>query len=295
MATADFAYRIVALVVIIIVITTVAIPVCNDMADGQYSTLNNDSELYKMQKFTSVEIAVTDSGITVNSVPFTPSNNIVAVSDNLIVNWLTDELVFYDALGPSGGITSGHKMTISGATYTVDSDPAVSGTIVGDFYAMSNNGTHGVFDVGEGFNLNLNSVMYASFIAFDFTDPDSNTAAVAGVIKGTANGFTYSGYDFTDSTAYDSTHFAVASVPVLSQIDDKAYEISGLTVAIALTDSDGVVWVTPITTITSLVAPLSYEGISSDDSSIRHLIEIIPLMLVIVALMFAVALIRARN
>lgn len=299
MDTTKFTMGIVGLVVIILMVTGAVIPAVEDAQKDQYSTDNNTNERY---------LIVTDTVATETN----PLILELSADNHFIINGVEDTQAYqanYDKMwglnisirvhdsnyfqayvwtdATTGGTKSCHKLVYDGSVLTgydtVDSVDTEKFTVNTDFFIYPySKGTYGQFSITNSTASNLHINKDANV----FVGAVGNTYEF---LKGTyADGFETVGY--VGNASYDASTLSYTAV--LSE-DSLTWSFGGAP-SIVLTDSTEVseplsnAWV-------SVYAPIEYKYISDSDSSIITLVGIIPLLLIIVAVLYAVRLMGASR
>lgn len=280
--------KIIAIAVTIIIISTVAIPVIDDLQESQKSAANNTSELFNAVIGSGEDITITtsDGAASINGYA-APSGVDVFVSASLVV-FYNNGLKVVDMVNNFVGAVSG-SIVISDRTfnYTTAGSVEKSGTITGTYLYLAENGTYGQFKPQDGARFNNNSQMYgvvltAPIAAVNYT---AVTAFVSGSVRG---GFVVNeGYDLVNGSLVDVTS---TLTPKLTYTETDGYNVlSAASVVADVSGSSGYAG------ILHIYAPIQYHYISDEDSSLFNLIGVIPIILILVPLMLAVRMIALKR
>ena len=299
MDTTKFTMGIVGLVVIILMVTGAVIPAVENAQKDQYSTDNNSNELYVIAESTEA----------------TPTNPIeleLTVDGFIIINGVTDtqaftnysDKIWAENVGIQVGLNSGAykflyaywtdattvstnlatKLVYNGSSLAVYDGTTLKFEVDSDYFIYPySKGTYGQFDqrtasLRADLHINKESVVYVGTNGNGY-----------GFMKGTyADGFQQVGYSgsatldtrtltYTSKLSEDGLTWQFDSKPIMVLSDSAEVEES--------TTSD---WI-------NIYAPIEYKYISDNDASIISLVGIIPLMLIIVAVLYAVRLMGASR
>lgn len=286
--------KIIAIAVTIIIISTVAIPVIDDLQSTIHSTGQNTTQKFAVsnQAVDSVSIQLSGSVVTVNGFSLTPSEQvIIAISDDFRIVALdiggtvqvhvgTDS----DTNRTTGDIT----ITNGNLTYTVygSDTPTVKALTSPNILYASESGSYGQFSGGL-LNVNKDTVMYAVVshtVSNAGLDPTSLyvSAVVKGTYQGLASAFAYG----ANSASVSIPEANITEKPGYLSIDtSKGVNISASAVQGVYSTYDFV----------QFVAPLQYTYYSDADSGLINLIGVIPILLILVPLMMAVRMIALRR
>ena len=286
-----FTMSIVTLVVMVIVISTVTIPIVNDVVDGQKSINENEDFAYSLiDSSESILITQTDGVMTINDVPITElvsidisaGNNIYIVSDNLIGRFYSSAEFWVSSPDISA---SGNRAKIAAdcsvlfedgvvtvtmadsteytTTYTNVLVPAVSG----DYAGVILNGIHK--PVSDCF-IDSDSIIYAMYLS-------TNETTIA---KGTISDLQVLFARVSQTTVLDDPENIIVTV------EPTAYGASNKLIS---AESAGT-YIGP----NIVFVPLEYSSISDQQNSTANLFKIVPLMLIIVTVITAVGLMGGR-
>lgn len=290
--------KVIAIAVTIIIISIVAIPVIQDVQEGNAVAENNTGESVRLAS-SNVTVSFSDGVHYLNNVAL-PSdlavNTAVAYSDNLAIVINASGFVIYDYSIPGNWTTT--NATISNGIYSSVDTSAVehTGAVDGVLYGYSVTGNIGNFKQ-LSFNVDKDKEI-SGYIRATVWDPQQTILSIRGYFHGTVN-------DLHFEYAVDYTHSPRVNLDIskiaISLID---YELSedGLSyivnpgVSVTYTDPDGVVWAgsTGVTAIEyQLFAPIQYHILDSD--GVNPLINVIPVILILVPLMMAVRMMALRR
>lgn len=286
--------KIIAIAVTIIIISTVAIPVIDDVQKEIATTGNNSAFSFMASTGSDITTSITnvDSTISIGDLVISKTGDVhaatILISSGLIINTYSSTLRVTDisndiqlAQVTAIDITSGaYSYTVSGTDY--------SGTLAGDVLFLSDTGTYGYFDSISDLKLNSNSKVYVTYAVTPFRDSSNNSLSLTGVISGTIK-------DGMSGTLYkyvSSEFVSVSSSSTINAVDEDGIMYSLTNIESSAIDSS----VTYNRTVTGgIFAPIEYKYISDSDESLINLIGILPIMLILVPLMMAVRMMALKR
>lgn len=294
MKTTQFVSAVVGLVIIILVISSVAIPVVNSAQENQTTLMQNSTQTYaaieSSEDITITYVHATNQwtidGWAMPSGQDTDRTLIVAC-DGLMITKKSN--VVYDLTNSkTRQINHDASFTFSNGTvsYTIGENN-YSASYTTDVYVASATGNYGIFNIKDNAILRVTNGTEISF----FTPSDNDYTAYAP-----------SWFEVTDGTVDDSNPivslkytaagnlvnvYSIEAFSINSTADDELpyVEYTG-TPRITFKETSGSA--NNVTVNGCFIAPIEYIGISQDDSTLRSLFGIIPLMLIITALLYAV-------
>lgn len=294
----NLAYAIVALAVVVIVITTVALPVVNSMQSSAFSAENaNTGQRYNMADSVTgtITLKTEDSKTTINGTAITAlpaaSPFIYFVTDQFeIILYDTQywTLYLYGAADSSIYVNSSatRYFEISDNTlYIKNTDPSLDTTVPFTYILeYSASGNYGCWYV----NPNTGKVLDTTLAEITlYVDSDSIVYLVS------MDPTTYKAYTIASGTIddinYDSTYYNNAAVTPSSDIT-MTYQPTTDGFSNAVTE---ISWPNNIFKVQYIIAPVDYTILG--DATGYNLIGIIPVLLILVPIMMAVGLLRGRS
>lgn len=300
--------KVVALAVIVLVICTAAIPTISDAQDQIKSTTNNTNTSYRVIDASMSDVysyEVIDDKLYCNgeeivgfNLPSAGRMYGVFASDRNLGQLMSTGQINLDAVLPNAGAPTsvlqgtGKVIYNAGTLQVYKADTEITSDVVDYTWAIvpyfTEDSSYGRVVVSSGTEkyISNDSEMYiilpASAVNSSWTS--GGTAKIIASGNGTVKSIIVT---YNDSgTIATSTDITGISISGLTKVDDLHYSFVNLTVT------------TPAGTTTvntDVYIPLEYEYISNDDDSMRSLFGIIPILLVMIPVMFAVRMIGARN
>lgn len=285
--------KIIAIAVTIIVISTVAIPIINEMQQGQISVYQNSTELFACASSgDDITLTVVSAGhVEVNGyeVPTVNSSRLLAVSDNVAIIIGSSSSTFVAVTDPVNGRHNTTEVTITGGVLSyVDTNVTYTVNLEGDFYYPSASGTYGMFYPSSEYNFNKEAVFF-TFVNNSFSNAglSPNTVSVNALYKGTYNDLKF---------LFASESSFVGGSATITNIDDSGEGY------LSTTSNSQVSYVikNDVGTYTysgpkAFLAPLEYISIAESNEFAVQLFDVIPILLLLVPLMMAVRMITLRR
>lgn len=275
---------VVGLIVAILIVTVVAIPIIDSTQDGLLVEQTNTSQRYSAIDTTdkvtiSYESAGTGfliDGVAIGDIITNDSTSVlIIISSSLILRSgfssgsVNSAMLYSPELNTENkqlAFPTNSKIVFENGTWEVTIAGELTATGSYDFLMIpSKTGTMGYFDKTPNIKVNSDSKMY---------------------IVNTISGFnlTYGsiGSGFEQAFSYDSTGAAtpIQISPVYTDNDDLTYTITDVK---GLSNSWG-----------SLIAPLTYKVLPSDNSAVYTVIDIIPILLIVSLLIAIVGTVLIR-
>lgn len=292
----SIASKVIALAIIVIVISSVVIPVVVDAQDDLYSDINNTTSKYFVKEATIEEIVITASATayTVNGYEFTVDNTKrILISGNYAIEAYSNYASFGVKSYESASFYRAVSMTISADgtfTATDTSNNTRTGTIEGPILYFAENGTYGEFE--SDFSFNADSTLYTRIGVTNFAGMTFE-ALLSGHYDD-LNGLAIDTYT-NPWSAVDSEKLTYALDPnAYEKVNDYEYRMT-IPTTMDVTYTDGGVDTTKQATVSFFYAPIEYTSLTSNDGMAYTLIGIIPMLLIICAVLFAVRMIGSRN
>lgn len=290
-------YGVVCIVVIVILVATICIPVIEDVQSEQITVGQNTSQKYlSASSNSSVDIEMSietiDSviTITVNGYSFPATTyEIIAVTDSFLVSAsLGNPPVFL--LFREG------ETTVRDSTITIHDNTLTIGettiTYTGTLFYPAANGDYGFFEKNSTVYVNENSEIRAisqtTLTNSELSPTSENILAVcSGTIKDMVVDFgvVTSGNAYTESTVSLSDYV----------YENEVYELKVITTGASITTSAGTYETITGAVATSILAPIEYTYLSTNDNMIIQLLNILPLLLLLIPVMASVAMITRRD
>lgn len=283
-------YSVVAIAIIVLIVSTVAVPVIEDSTSEYRTTGQNADMFYKMAANTDVvNITLADDTLTVNGyvLPAITANTdtIVVFADDFRISAFYNDGVQVHISTPNiAGRTTGNiainSNTVTWTAYDTSDSLSYQYTSSTLLYASST-GDYGAFSYGHTANLNTDSKIYAMVsVVMDGT-------YISGLLSGTIYNLVPSFLVGASSVSLDFSN-AVAD-------SGKDYLIytNGYNSTISAVIDGQTKTVTQISI--PILAPIEYTYISDSDSSIISLLNVVPILLFLVPVMFAVRMIQTRR
>lgn len=277
--------KVVALAVIVLVITTAALPAITDAQEERVTVGQNTTQAYAASVGGDVTFSFTDDNkLKVNDylVPAVTHTAIVAISSTFaIVKFTnTNNLNITDSNGShtvtAASITGGTlTYTASNVEYTQD--------VGSTFLYASETGTYGEFTPQDGLNFNAKSVLYT----FIDNNQINNELDPTSIVTRNIYVGTYDNLNLAFATNTDVLDGKV----VFNNLKDENGYISTSNTTTMTFSSDTAAGTYSLTGTKSIFAPIEYTYISSDDDSMRALIGLVAILLILVPVMLAVRMI----
>lgn len=282
-------YGVIALVVVVLLIFTVAIPVIESASESQVTTGQNTTQRYILKEnFTDAEISINNGVVSIGDYDLTlqGSGDVIAMSDSFYVwassgnNTLLVRSVDGKFSVASLSISNGAMTFTSGGTeHTI--------TYTDALLLASDKGTYGMFPINSEIRFNKDSVLFTTFdssVTNDQLTPSS--VGTVALMKGTYDNlqtlFVFENEDSITTAEFTGT-FSQTPIENDGYYSFNNTRING-TLTTNLGDYSGSNF------YQAILAPIDYTYISDNDSMIITLLGVIPLMLVIVPVMLAVQL-----
>lgn len=293
--------KLITLTIMVLVIASVAIPVITDLQDRTESVDNTGYRAIMTDVKTEITVTLTSDGFTVGSHAFTTSYNgyYIAMADNNILMYTgsgsTPSLQLIDLTTPKLTNISviGSTVTYNNGSYTLTTGGSTTtGTYSGDLKILSTSGAYGIWRAGDVF---FNDDSQFWFFANSTFTVGSDSVNIRGIVSGTISSMAWNSAINASSNPMAIVAPSALAAVVTSTISEAdgaksfasfdnrlSYTVAGNTYSVTNTGS------------TYVIAEISYD-IDADLGTMGSLIQVIPIMLILVAVMFAVNLIRSRN
>lgn len=281
-------------ITVTVIMLAAMIPIISDSSESIISYENNEigtNETYAIASSPEITISKGESVINVNDYAITPaSQTILAACDTWVVFAFNTSgiYVLYDE--GYDQVKTGTDVSISGGnlTYTLNSDSsevtkAISGNVL---YADNVNPTYVSYKTSATFKVDATSTIYV------YGNPQLNNSSLTpnnlkpiAFGKGTIEGISYAFMDKVVSAS--SIEFAADPTEVSGH-----WAVSN-TFKASVTNTDGTY--SSDSALYGTYVPIKYKEITDTDTQMRNLLAVIPVMLVISVLLFAVAMVfRSR-
>lgn len=279
--------QIITATVAVILICLVAIPLVDASSETVKTSMNNVAEKYMMSESTTGEITIeateTAGTFIINgeSKTFTPGEYgdgfWCILTNNLFVRlYSTASWVLFDGLPVSTtnlGTTGKVEINNEGWTVTIPSGSSGAGTYTGtyDWICYPNEkGNYGLYRFSGNMYVDNDSTVFAIKESASFTNSVMTTPAViwSGSIDGGDNtkiAWNRSGSQITDVSSSTDVYIKYAEKGEVST------KISGVTVEYG--DNS--------TSISTVIVPIEYHVITENDSTIRTILQLVPVMLIV--------------
>lgn len=295
MDTKTFTTTIVGLVILVLVISTVTIPVVQDTQSEFRTEQNNTGYLYAVaNSATTIELETTGGTVTVNGMPMTQNRAMAVFSEEFqVMKYST----VYVVLTETGSFTVS-EATISNGTFSYTTTDSVEGSFTYDatkpVYYNAVSGEYGLFDTTTA-NIPKNAVLYC-FTDRDFKDASNNTLRLQVTYSGTLE----DGFDIIAHTTGGVIQVYTDGSVDVAYTDHGTYNTVSATPPTITVDVSGVDYTAGGSTGSGVVkwqyfAPISYEIISPSDQNMINLFELIPMLMILGVLLIAVRMLGARN
>lgn len=303
MDTTKFTMGIVGLVVIILMVTGAVLPAVENAQAEQATTANNTDMRYtaSLDPVGQYVVESKTDGLYVNDklaclIP-TGSNYFFVIRGNDFTAAYTTTGALVMSIISTGltstiSLDSGDKFIFDNGTVSrFEADDSSTTTVTTYSYLVipDSVGKYGLFTLGGGhfFHINANVPLYLLMASTSVNSSYSggNTfieTNSAGQIKKNVTTYLSDGSLVTDSSTAGLS--ATLTSTMIGDIDIKVTGIS-----FNSTSASGA------TTVTYALAPVEYKFIDSEDAQYRALFAIIPLLLIIVAVLYAVRLMGASR
>lgn len=294
-------YSIVALAVMVMLISTIIIPTVENAQADQYSTANNTDLRFKLVEVTDTIVISCDStGVFINGTHINISGGspTIAITPTMQISYYqtAPNMSIQDSVTATAiAIAQTNTITLSNGTYTVDTATPKTGTFEGPLYVIDTNGDYANYATTSTspFYINNDGVM-RGYLQTNVTVGE-DTVGLRAIFEGTVSGLTIvSAFDNNAHEAIDTDDLSITFNVAPVQVDSVHYKVADRNVTVKYT-VEGVDYTASVTITNGFIAPLEYKYIGDNDSSIITLLGIIPMLLIIVAVLFAVRLIGSRN
>lgn len=289
-------YSVVAIAIIVLIVSTVAVPVIEDSTDGIKISKQNSGQMFALttvndSKSYSFSYDSESGYVTVNDYSFKPTNGSTlaftdsiyvffqngmrAYADNDVTAVSTSSIVF--ASGVASWNISGVEYTAS-YTYAFLPDP---------------NGTYGAFKSGDVIKFNADSKLVYTGANQLFTNSNLDPSSIL-----VRNLVLYGTYDNFDSLWARSTTEGITYISLNSDLGDLVTQFDDghmeLTVGSnwQITAETNLGDYTRLTTLITVIAPLEYWV---HDSNMVSLFGVVTIILFLVPVMMAVRMIQTRR
>jgi hypothetical protein len=292
--------KIIAIAVTIIIISTVAIPIIDDMEKQFEVTSNNTTQRYTAStSLTDVDISISvaNSIATINGYEVGTGNfAVIAISDTFVIRGQGSSSVAIAVDGTqysaSAATISGKVLsfTASGTDYTFEYDDYI--------YYAAENGKYGYFaNTGTEFYVNSGSNVVYAFTNFVGTnnDLDPTTAGFYGVFSLSVENETLVPVwmeSRTEGVEYISTSVVLPD-GMIKDNEDGSYTITAGSVPIDFVTDLGTYSLDADHRI-GFIAPIEYRHVV-DSAGMIDLINIIPILLILIPVMMAVRMITLKR
>lgn len=289
--------KIIAIAVTIIIISTVAIPIIDDLQDQQTTVVQNTTEKYVSSANTdgAVTLSFVGTSFYVNGVETDkPTWAVLAASPKMILassgaTATTMQLITKDLRVV---ITS---LTWNNGNVSYVAGDSTEGTVsdVGDIFYVAKKGDYGLFyGTTDDYHINVDQkALVVAHKGWASTSP-----AFDGVFELKNGEFTASDFTLEANTLTYGEPFADVTTwsfggSIVKDGDSPNYVVSPLSLTYVNPSNS-----TSYTDVGVYVfAPLAYNIISSEDASMINLIGIIPIILILVPLMMAVRMMALKR
>lgn len=290
--------KVIAIAVMIVVISTVALPVIGDMQDGETKTGSN-TPIYRLDLLNDSAahtLSFADSTATYGDyvISFTgvTSGTLLAFSDTFMAFYRSSSgdmrIYVNDGSAPYGAMSSITfengiaTWTASGNTYT----KAYSW-----LYVPNQNGSLGAFNTGDTIKFNASSELWAFQYNLDVKNQDLEPATIRYVTA--LNHGTYNNMQSVIAYTANESVTSTDSVVSLNAISDDGYltYIVGSSTADYTVENNLGVYTASLKFF--VTAPVEYTYTTGNDWA--NLIGVLPILLILVPVMMAVRMIATRR
>ena len=301
MAAESFVYKIVALTVFVLIAATVLVPVVQDANDTIATTGNNTNLVYNYVEFDG---SVPDITLSMASKQYYINDelkyadlstyNLIVVCDNAVFRFLNTGTGYMNgsfSVSPYSATASPWELKVESgnATVTFGADEYDLGPITYLYYPDPD-GNYGVVSAkpsdNQSVHLDRNKtgllVSYASIAA-------GNTYSSPFALAEYQNGEITQIFSHYRATGAYGDSVSEWNVTVIDDSDPRNQELGGVTIDYTSSTDSG----TSIETF--WIVPVEYHYLTSNDSSMISLMNIIPLMVFIAAIMIAVAMLKGKS
>lgn len=299
-------YSVVAIAIIVLIVSTVAVPVIEDSQSVIRTSDNNATSLYSATSASNSSILVVydadTASVTVNDfiVPIpTGYTTIVALSDDFVIYKFLSHTYLDVYLSGHTDRYRTNSIIIENSTisFTTTSSVEMSQSLSDSqiIYAAEN-GSYGCYSGGDvPYNVNRGDVIYSILNSTSsISSQDSQTISVGGLFKFTVDSSNIVANSII--TTYESEASAVDTVTMSKVLDYDSkrdvYTVNNTQMSVSAT-KDGTIYSRNL--VVPIFAPIEYTYISDSDFSILSLLDVLPILLFLVPVMFAVRMIQTRR
>lgn len=288
-------YSVVAIAIIVLIVSTVAVPVIDNAQEDQKTEYNNTTEQFKLvSSVESITIRwLSTTEYSINDVVYTIRGTTIAISDNVIITVVQNNIQVRNIsddgsgfnLDTSAALGTNQVVTISNGILTTDKG---SCSVLGNLFIISNSedATYGYYPYSGVVNINKQSVFAANLTI------TINSVSYLISCHGTYDNLVVTGvYNNTSSQFMDPADFSIQFVGEIT--DNGSYLTIGSKLFKATYNDGGVEYSGQNTR--GIYAPIQYYVISDSDATIISLLGVIPILLFLVPVMFAVRMIQTRR
>lgn len=291
---------VVGLIVAILIVTVVAIPIIEDSNHYVRSYENNSTQRFLVSDINStIDIKPNESGIyTVNGLVIPQAYmNIFVATDDMICFYGNSTITAQNIMVMcTDGLYNAHHLNISDGTwsaYSSSNEVVISKPVVGKIYCLSESGDYGYFNPNSSNPLFVNndSNLMAITYSLEMVSGDE-TLKIQLYCRGTFNNLEVAaGFNVTSSSALDPSLITLS--PINSEVQENdSVKISNATTTATL-NLNGKTYTGQRNM--ALFAPIEYKAISTNDSAVISIINIIPILLIVSMLITIVGTVFVRT
>lgn len=293
--------KVVALAVVILIIVGTTLPAIIDAQNQQVSNAQNVGYKFMAEIGSDLTLSISydseagtytigdyvvnisEAGINASDVGFLNTNLVVRLRSNgsmTVTDYVNGSRAVITAISITSGVFS---YNYAGVEYT--------GSITGNCYYLSDSGKYGLFhhDASDKFSINVNDDSKITVLSLE---------ALSGEWSGINAIWTGSVKDgMTVDSCYrwaDNAFVEYGSELSLVYSDAQGYHVLS-DVDFTFSHDDKTTSVIHSNRITAIFAPIDYTYISDEQASLRSLFGIIPILLIMITVVFAVRMIGGRE
>lgn len=288
----EMTYGVVCLVVIVILIGTICIPVIEDVQSEQVTKGQNSTQLYTaVSSNSNVEITLSDGVLTVNDYDVSDligTTNILCVCNTFAVlafEAITGSILVYDSDGAN--FTTSASIVSGVLTYTPTDATEKTVNVEGNLIYAAENGTYGNFTGGPIY-FNESSQLYIVQTS-RLDNPTLGSILDYGLFSGTYEELTF--HEWYVSSEGDWT--VTIELPEITE-GRGCLSFDSVDFIPTVKSTNGVAEYQRVIGL-PLIAPIEYTYLTENSNMIYQLLNILPLLLLIIPVMGAVALITRRD
>lgn len=285
-------YSVVAIAIIVLIVSTVALPVIEDSQNELKTVRQNAGYTFSVAdgSTTSVVMALTESTLTINGREYEPTENMIPMLSNSFFVQVKSG-VFVVNVNDSYYITS--QLTASNGVLSFVADSQDVSITFGTLYWFDNNGKFGYFTSGQIYVNSSSRIIMAIETAIANESLTPNVLYISGSFVGTISGMVQNTMR-VDQGNLLSTSLSLQSERVDGQDDVYRIDLSSpSTFTISGTTEDGTYSTT--TGNYCVIAPIEYYIVTESDYSMINLFNVLPIILFLVPVMLAVRMIQTRR